>query len=83
MRKVPDHPQYKASSPKSVTIRNCNLINPKKVTQKINSVINNSEATFHEAEQAWTMLMPYLWKDAVVKNRYSRNHIRLDNKIQS
>lgn len=60
---------------------NCDLIDPKKVTRKIYSVINNSEATFHEAEQAWTMLMPYLWEEAVVKNQYPRNRIRLDNKI--
>jgi len=37
------------------------FINPKEVSEFVNRVINNKNATFQDGEFAWNMLMPYVW----------------------
>ena len=52
----------------SRSFRECELIDPDRVSGAIRNVIDNPDAKFHEGEQAWTMLMPYLWERAVLKH---------------
>lgn len=54
----------------SQSFKNSDIINPKIVANKINNVILNSSSSFQDGEEAWTMLSPYIWEQAVVK----RNH---------
>jgi asparagine synthase (glutamine-hydrolysing) len=51
----------------SRAFKECDLINPKKVSAAILNVINNPAVTFVEAGNAWTMLTPYLWERALIK----------------
>ena len=51
----------------SRSFRECELIDPERVGGAIRNVIDNPDAKFYEGEQAWTMLMPYLWECAVLK----------------
>jgi len=44
----------------------CRLIDPEKVANKINYVINSSNAKYTDGEKAWTMLSPYIWERAVI-----------------
>ena len=51
----------------SQSFRECNLINPGNVSDKIKSVIYNESATFAMGEQAWSALYPYLWEQNVLR----------------
>ena len=51
----------------SVSFRNCDLIDPGEVEQKVSDVIKDPSATFAMGEQAWSSLYPYLWEQNVLK----------------
>ena len=51
----------------SESFKNCDLIDPVSVTERVNGVINNRNATFAMGEQAWSALYPYLWQENVLK----------------
>jgi asparagine synthase (glutamine-hydrolysing) len=51
----------------SSTFKECQLINPTAVANKIRYVIGNPDAKFADAELAWTMLTPFLWEQSVIK----------------
>ena len=51
----------------SESFKNCDLIDSAAVTDKVNTVINNKDATFAMGEQAWSVLYPYLWQENVLK----------------
>ncbi len=51
----------------SSSFKECQLIDANKVEQKILHVIRAENPSFKEAEEAWTMLTPYLWERAVLK----------------
>jgi asparagine synthase (glutamine-hydrolysing) len=53
----------------SQSFKECQLINPINVANKIRHVINNPETKFTDGERAWTMLNPYLWERAVIKHK--------------
>jgi asparagine synthase (glutamine-hydrolysing) len=59
----------------SKEFRDCNLINPKKVSNKIMQVIKDPGATFNDGTAAWTMLSPFLWERAVIRNRRFKQNI--------
>jgi len=48
------------------SFKECSLINPKEVHQKVRQVIDDPDATFQDAQSAWTMLSPYLWECAML-----------------
>lgn len=54
----------------SQSFKSSNLIDPKAVAGKINSVIGDSRALFSDGEKAWTMLSPYLWEQAVLRKNH-------------
>lgn len=45
------------------------IVDPDVVAASIYRVINDKFATFSDGERAWTLLSPYLWERAVIKNR--------------
>ncbi len=45
----------------------CQLIDPMAVAAKVRQVIDDPKASFNMGEQAWAMLSPYLWEQAVIK----------------
>jgi asparagine synthase (glutamine-hydrolysing) len=51
----------------SQSFKTCELIDPVAVAAKIRRVIDEPQAKFQEGEQAWTLLSPYLWEQAVLK----------------
>lgn len=51
----------------SRAFQQCELINPAIVADKVRQVISDPAASFSMGEQAWTMLSPYLWEQAVIK----------------
>lgn len=51
----------------SSTFKECQLIDPIVVANKIRSVIDNPDAKFSEGEYAWTMLTPFLWEQSVIR----------------
>lgn len=53
----------------SADFANCDLIDPVKTRQCIENVIKNSSATFAQGEQAFSMIYPYLWEKALLKNK--------------
>jgi asparagine synthase (glutamine-hydrolysing) len=54
----------------SSTFKECRLIDPIVVANKIRSVIDNPDAKFSEGEYAWTMLTPFLWEQSVIRRKY-------------
>ncbi len=56
----------------SQSFKNSDLINFKVVSKKILDVIQDKNASFQSGEQAWTMLSPFLWEQAVLKRNYTR-----------
>lgn len=54
------------------SFKTCNLINPVAVAAKIQQAIEDPNTSFALAEQAWIMLTPYLWEQAVI-NRGASN----------
>ena len=56
----------------SQSFKNSNLIDPKTVAAKVNGVIGDTNASFHDGERAWTMLSPFLWEQAVLKTDHAR-----------
>jgi asparagine synthase (glutamine-hydrolysing) len=54
----------------SSSFKNCELIDPPAVSNKVLDVIKNTKATFSEGEQAWKLLTPYLWEQAVIKKAH-------------
>ena len=44
----------------------CDIINVKKTKKRIKNVINNPLSTFAEGEKAWTSIMPFFWKQALI-----------------
>jgi asparagine synthase (glutamine-hydrolysing) len=50
----------------SSSFRNCDLIDPSAVADRITQVINDDGATFAQGEQAWSSLYPYLWERNVL-----------------
>lgn len=59
----------------SKTFKHSTLINPQIVAQKICKVVNSPNASFQDAEKAWTMLSPYLWGQAVLGKKYKCKRI--------
>lgn len=59
----------------SQSFKKCNLIDPLKTSEKLLSIIKNDKATFHDGEQAWTMLSPYFWEKAVIKREVTSNAV--------
>ena len=53
----------------SRSFQTCELINPKEVESKIKHVIEKPSATYHMGEEAWTLLAPFLWEQAVLKRK--------------
>jgi asparagine synthase (glutamine-hydrolysing) len=51
----------------STGFRNCTLIETQKVTDKVQEVMKNPNATFRDGEEAWKGLMPYIWEKSVIK----------------
>ncbi|MCR5602782.1 MAG: asparagine synthase (glutamine-hydrolyzing) [Lachnospiraceae bacterium] len=51
----------------SESFKSCDLIDPRAVTDRVNGVIGNKDATFAMGEQAWSALYPYLWQENVLK----------------
>ena len=49
------------------SFKECQLINSESVSKRIRSVINSQESTFADGVDAWTMLSPFLWEQAVIK----------------
>ena len=47
--------------------RNCDLIDPQSVAEKVSRVMNDPAASFAMGEQAWSSLYPYLWEKNVLK----------------
>jgi len=58
---------YMLDTISSSAFRQCQLIDPADVANKIRSVIDNPAAKFTEGERAWTMLTPFLWEQAVIR----------------
>ncbi len=54
----------------STSFKHCKLIDPSKVSEKVRRIISNPDATFSMGEQAWTLITPYLWEQAVIKRTY-------------
>ena len=54
----------------SRSFRECQLINPKRVGDGINSVIFGKDVTLADGVSAWTMLTPFLWEKAVISRTY-------------
>jgi asparagine synthase (glutamine-hydrolysing) len=52
------------------TFRESQLIDAKRVSERIKSVIFDKEVTMEDGVNAWTMLTPYLWEKAVIKRNY-------------
>ena len=53
----------------SRAFKECTVIDADMVAKAIRHVIDDPHAKFYEGEQAWTMLMPYLWEQAVLNRR--------------
>ena len=53
----------------SKAFRECNLINPLQTASVIRNVINDPCAKWGIAEQAWIMLTPFLWEQALNKGK--------------
>lgn len=51
----------------STAFQTCELINPRKVENKIKQIIENPKATYHMGVEAWTLISPFLWEQAVIK----------------
>jgi len=51
----------------SSSFKDCILIDPSNVTRKIKHVMENPRVSFSSGEQAWMLLTPYLWEQAVIK----------------
>jgi len=51
----------------SQSFRTCGLLDPLKVAGKVRAVIDDPAASFSMGHQAWTLLSPYLWEEAVIK----------------
>ncbi len=51
----------------SSSFLNCDLIDPKSVSEKVTRVISDEGATFAMGEQAWSSLYPFLWESNVLK----------------
>ena len=50
----------------SSSFKNCTLIDPDSVSEKILQVLRDPAATFSQGEQAWSALYPYLWEKNVL-----------------
>ena len=50
----------------SVRFNNCDLIDQEAIRKKVSKVINDSNVTFTEGENAWRDLMPYFWEKAMI-----------------
>jgi asparagine synthase (glutamine-hydrolysing) len=46
-----------------------NIIDTHKVAEAIKYIINTNNPSFNDGEKAWTLLMPYLWEKAFLKNK--------------
>lgn len=57
----------------SQSFKRCNLIDPLKTSEKILSVMKNDKTTFHDGEQAWTMISPYFWEKAMIKREVTKD----------
>ncbi len=44
----------------------CDIINITRTRKRIKNVINNPLSTFAEGEKAWTSIMPFFWKQALI-----------------
>ena len=55
----------------SASFRECGLIDPQAVAEKVRRVIDDPQASFNMGEQAWTQLTPYLWEQAVIRRALS------------
>jgi len=53
----------------SRSFKTCDLIDAEEVESKVKAVIENPSATYHMGEEAWTLLAPYLWEQAVLKRK--------------
>lgn len=51
----------------SRSFKECQLIDPIVVADKIRRVIGNPDAKSSEALQAWTLITPYLWEQSVIR----------------
>jgi asparagine synthase (glutamine-hydrolysing) len=51
----------------SNSFKTCNLIDPRKTSEQVLSVIKNDQASYQEGEDTWTMIFPYFWEKAVIK----------------
>jgi asparagine synthase (glutamine-hydrolysing) len=49
----------------SQDFKKATFIDSKQVAQKIRKLIENSEASFQDGEEAWTSLMPYVWEKSL------------------
>ncbi len=49
------------------SFKECDLIDSKNVADLIIRVIHDHNVSFSKGERAWTLLMPYLWEQAVLK----------------
>lgn len=58
---------YMLDTISSRAFKECALINSTDVANRIHSVIGNPDAKISDAMQAWTMLTPYLWEQAVLR----------------
>lgn len=54
----------------SSEFKECSLINSKKVSQEVISVISNPKSTFLQGQQAWVGLSPFFWEKAVIKSNF-------------
>lgn len=48
---------------------NSNIIDAKSVKKQIEDIINDPKAGFGNGEIAWTRFMPYIWEQAVIKQK--------------
>ena len=65
--------EYFTDTVNDQAFRNCDLIDPASVKNKVLRVISDPDATLWMGEQAWSALYPYLWEraflDRIRKNR--------------
>jgi asparagine synthase (glutamine-hydrolysing) len=53
----------------SQSFKECQLIDSRLVENKIRQVISNPKSTLSLGTEAWTLLTPYLWEQAVIKRK--------------
>jgi asparagine synthase (glutamine-hydrolysing) len=51
----------------SSSFKNCELIDPVRVAEKILRAIQDPHASFNMGEAAWNAILPYFWEQAVIK----------------